>query len=99
MGIVFWFAVIFIVFLIVKWVLYILESKVEILEANSKLLKYTFSDGVPVDSDSDDIDIAGVDDPHLSEDNNYEDHNVMNDEYTGSMNQNDLGQLFFKHIF
>jgi len=40
MGIVFWFTVIFIVFLIVKLVLYILQPKVERLSANSKFLKY-----------------------------------------------------------
>ena len=40
MGIVFWLAVIFIVFIIAKWVLYILQSKVERLETNSKFLKY-----------------------------------------------------------
>jgi len=40
MGIVHWFALIFIFFLIVRWVLYILTSKVKRLSTNSKLLKY-----------------------------------------------------------
>ena len=40
MGIVFWFTVIFIVLLIVRWLLYILQSKIERLSTNSKLLKY-----------------------------------------------------------
>ena len=40
MGIVFWLAVIFNFFLILKWAKYILQSKVERLPTNSKLLKY-----------------------------------------------------------
>ena len=39
MGIVFWFAVVFIVFLSIKWVIYLFLYKVETLSANSKLLK------------------------------------------------------------
>jgi len=38
MGIVFWFSVLFIFFLIIKWVIYMLLYKVERLSANSKLL-------------------------------------------------------------
>jgi len=37
MGIVFWFAVIFIVLLFIKWVIYFSVYKVEILSKNSKL--------------------------------------------------------------
>ena len=40
MGIVHWFAFLFIVFLLVKWMLYIFTSKVEKLSTGSKLLKY-----------------------------------------------------------
>ena len=40
MGIIFWFVIIFIPFLIVKLILWIYKSKVRKLPTNSKLLKY-----------------------------------------------------------